>query len=214
MLVPFLPLLALTLPRRRHALPHVFRFNGCWSSFRLLLFAFRRFRSFPRSPRSWFPRTGHPLTLSPLILSMRAPPTWPLCGILLAGIPLSVVSLQSLSRTALNVSLLRYIAFVFRLVYLVSSHGGHGHVYQKASRAKVEEDIFALISCILTHLHPPLRHPHSIPPLSISPIPTSPRPPIIIHRVADCLFISLFVSNCCDLSCARLHIPGGLLHPP
>ena len=33
---------------RRHA-SHVFRFHGCWSLFRLLLFAFRRFRSFPRS---------------------------------------------------------------------------------------------------------------------------------------------------------------------
>jgi hypothetical protein len=48
---------------RRYAFPHVFRFNGCWSSFRLLLFAFRRFRSFPRSPRSRPPRTGHPLIL-------------------------------------------------------------------------------------------------------------------------------------------------------
>jgi len=184
-------LLALTLPRRRHALPHVFRFNGCWSSFRSLLFAFRRFRSFPRSPRSWFPRTGHPLTLSTLILSMRAPPTWPLCGILLAGISLSVVSLQSLSRTALNVSLLRYIAFVFRLVYLVPSHGGHGHVYQKASRAKVEEDIFALISSILTHLDPP---PSDIPtpPLSIPPIPPT-APPTDCHPQGCGLLIYIAV---------------------
>ena len=108
---------------------------------------------------------------------MRTPPTWPLCDILLVRVSLSVVSLQSLSRTALNVSLLRYIAFVFRLlVYLVPSHGGHGHVYQKASRAKVEEDIFALISCILTHLPPP---PSDIPtppiPLDVSPTDCHPQ---------------------------------------
>ena len=127
--LPYPSSLALTLSRRRYAFPHVFRFNGCWSSFRLLLFAFRRFRSFLRSLRSRFPRTGHPLTLFTLILRMRTPPTRPLCGTLLARISLSVVSFQSLSRTALNVSLLRYIAFVFRLlVCLVPSHGGHGHV--------------------------------------------------------------------------------------
>ena len=68
---------------------------------------------------------------------MRILPTRPLCDALLVRISLSVVSLQSLSRTALNVSLLRYVAFVFRcLVCLVSSHEGYGHVYQKASRAK------------------------------------------------------------------------------
>ena len=59
--IPFAPR---THYHRRYALPHVFRFNGCWSSFRLLLFAFRRFRSFPRSFRSRFPRTGHLLTRS------------------------------------------------------------------------------------------------------------------------------------------------------
>lgn len=65
-----------------------------------------------------------------LILPMGIPPTRPLCGVPLVRISLSVVSLQSLSRTALNVSLLRYIAFVFRfLVCLVPSHGSHGHVY-------------------------------------------------------------------------------------
>ena len=73
------------ITRRRHALPHVFRFNGCWSSFRSLLFAFRRFRSFPRSLPSRFPRTGHPLTLFTLILSMRMPPTRPLCVSCLPG---------------------------------------------------------------------------------------------------------------------------------
>jgi len=176
MLVPFPPL-ALTLPRRRHALPHVFRFNGCWSLFRLLLFAFRRFRSFPRSPRSWFPRTGHPLTLHAHPLDARASNLASLWYP--ARRDITVVSLQSLSRTALNVSLLRYIAFVFRLlVYLVPSHGGHGHVYQKASRAKVEEDIFALISCILTHFHP-LRHPHPVP---IHPAYSPHRP---AHRLSS-----------------------------
>jgi len=126
-----------TSSRRRHAFPHVFRFNGCWSLFRLLLFAFRRFRSFPRSPRSRFPRTGHPPTPLTRILPMCIPPTRPLCDALLVGASLSVVSSQSLSRTALNVSLLRYVAFLFRpLVCLVSSHGGYGYVYQKALRAK------------------------------------------------------------------------------
>ena len=71
--VPFLPLpLALTLHADVTLPPHVFRFNGCWSSFRSLLFAFRRFRSFPRSLPSRFPRTGHPLTLHAR-LSMRMP---------------------------------------------------------------------------------------------------------------------------------------------
>lgn len=41
----------------------------------------------------------------------------------------TVVISQPLSRTALNVSLLRYIAFVFRLlVCLVPLPGGHEHV--------------------------------------------------------------------------------------
>ena len=44
---------------------------GHRSSFRLLLFAFRRFRSFPQSLRSRFPRTGHPLTLHAHPLDVR-----------------------------------------------------------------------------------------------------------------------------------------------
>ena len=191
----------------------MFRFNGCRSLFRLLLFAFRRFRSFSRSLRSRFPRTGHPLTLFTLILPMRTPPTWPLCDVLF-GISHSVVSLQSLSRTALNVSLLHYIAFLFRLlVYLVPTHGGHGHVSKgvegKSRRRYIRTNIL--------HPHPPSPSPSDIPtPLHPYPprlFPFSSRPPIVTRKVADCLFISLFVSNCCDLSCARPHIPGGPLHP-
>jgi hypothetical protein len=54
------------------------------------------------------------------------------------------------------------IAFLFRrFVCLVPPNGGHGHVYQKALRAEVEEDILVLISCILTHLHYPTL-PHSV----------------------------------------------------
>jgi hypothetical protein len=48
---------------------------------------------------------------------------------------------------------------------------GHGYVYQKAWRAKVEEDIFALISCILTHLHSP---PPTSPLYSACFLATSP----------------------------------------
>ena len=45
-------------------------------------------------------------------------------GVLLVRTSLSVVSLQSLSRSALNVSLSRYVAFVFPLlVCMVPSHG-------------------------------------------------------------------------------------------
>ena len=86
---------------------------------------------------------------------MRSPPTRPLWS-LLVRVSLSVVSSQSLSRTALNVSLLRYIAFVFRLlVCLVPSHrGGHGHVYQKALRGNSRRYIRTNI-CILTHLPTP-----------------------------------------------------------
>lgn len=75
---------------------------------------------------------------------------------LLVRVSLSVVSSQSLSRTAINVSLLRYIAFVFRLlVCLVPSHrGGHGHVYQKALRGNSRRYICTNI-CILTHLPTP-----------------------------------------------------------
>ena len=89
---------------------------------------------------------GHPVTVPSHRTSSHSPhahppdahpPTRPLCDALLVRISHSVVSLQSLSRTALNVSLLCYVAFVFRRpVCLVPSHGGHGHVYQKALRAK------------------------------------------------------------------------------
>jgi hypothetical protein len=134
---PFL--LTFTSSRRRHASPHVFRFNGCWSLFRLLLFAFRRFRSFPRS----LPVTVLSPRTSPDPFSLISPMRSASCDLLLVRVSLSVVSSQFLSRTALNVSLLRYIAFVFRLlVCLVPSHRGHWHVYQKALRAKAE-DIFA-----------------------------------------------------------------------
>jgi hypothetical protein len=175
------------ITRRRHALPHVFRFNGCWSSFRSLLFAFRRFHSFPRSHPSRFPRTGHPLTLHAHPLDAHASNSASLC-VLLARISLIVVSLQSLSRTALNVSLLRYIAFVLRLlVCLVPSHGGHGHVYQKALRAKVEEDIFALISRILTHVHP-----------SPTNIPTLPRlfPCRLARRLSSTMLRVAYLYRC------------------
>jgi hypothetical protein len=46
-------------------------------------------------------------------------------------------------------------------------------------------------------------YPHPLPqpplyPTHLRLLPSpSPRPPITIHQVADCLFISLFVSNCC-----------------
>lgn len=151
------PLPTLTSSHRRYA-PHVFRFNGCWSLFRLLLFAFRRFRSFSRSLPVTVP--SHRTSSDPLSLVSRcAHFNSAFCSALLAGASLFVVSSQSFSRTALNVSLLRYIAFVFRLlVCLVPSHGGHGHVYQKASRAKVED--IRIISCIPAHYH------HSITPMS------------------------------------------------
>jgi hypothetical protein len=65
------------------------------------------------------------------------------CDLLLARVSLYVISSQSLSCTALNVSLLRYIAFLFGLlVRLGSLPSGHWHVYQKALRAKAE-DIFS-----------------------------------------------------------------------
>jgi hypothetical protein len=174
------------------------------------------FAVFPRSPRSRFPRTGHPLTLSALILPMRTSPTWPLCDTLLARISLSVVSLQFLSRTALNVSLLRYIAFVFRLpVYPVPLPWGSWTCVSKGVEGKSRR---RYIRTNILHPHSPslsLQHPHSTYSYPPRLFPLSPRPLIVVHRVADCLFISLFVSNCCDLSCARpYHVPGGLLHPP
>jgi hypothetical protein len=179
--------ITLTLPPRRHALPHVFRLNGCWSSFRLLLFAFRRFRSFPRS----LPVT----VLSPRTSSNPFPRSSPRCAhsnSTSCGAPLVRASLVNLFSHALNVSLLRYIAFVFRLlVCLVPSHGGHGHVYQKASRAKPK-----------IYSHNILRPRPPSPPLYHTP--PSPRPSPIILSVADCLFISLIV-NCCDFSCTGLH---------
>ena len=61
-----------------------------------------------------------------------------------------------------------------------------------------------IISCILAH-----PHPHSITP---PPPVTSPvAPPSTYHLpVADCLFISLIVNDCCGFSCTGLHhILGG-----
>lgn len=76
----------------------------------------------------------------------------------------TVVISQPLSRTALNVSLLRYIAFVFRLLVCLVPSPGVMNMYQKASRAKVEEDIFLLISYV-SHLDPhPTDHPTYYPP--------------------------------------------------
>ena len=166
---------------------------------------------------------GHPshgslaqdiLSLFALTPSMRTPPTRPLCGILLVRISLSVVSFQSLSRTALNVSLSRYVAFVFRLlVCLVPSHGGHGHVYQKVLRAKVQEDIFTLISCILTHLHLPL--PTS--PLHFYPSPSIPLVASSTSHPPGCGLL-IYITVCEQLLRSQLrwttHILGGPLHLP
>lgn len=95
------------------------------------------FAVFPGRSPSRFPRTGHlpnPLTL---ILPMGILPTRPLVVPCLSG-SLSVVSSQSLYRTALNVSFLRYIAFVFRLVCPVPSHGGYGHVSKGVEGKKLK----------------------------------------------------------------------------
>jgi hypothetical protein len=111
------------------------------------------FAVFHGHPRSRFPRTGHPLTprTSSDVHASNSTPS----GVSLVGTSLSAISLQSPSRTALNVSLSRYIAFVFRLpVCRVPSHGGHGHVYQKALRAKVED-----IRTNILRPHPPSTSP-------------------------------------------------------
>lgn len=102
------------------------------------------------------------------------------CGTPSVGSTTVVIS-QSLSRSALNVSLLRYIAFLFRLLVCLVPSSGVTDMYQKALRAEVEEDIFPPIS----YIPATYRLPHLLPF-------SSPRPPITVHPVADCLFISLF----------------------
>ena len=92
-------------------------------------------------------------------------------------------SVCSLSRTALIVSLLRYVAFLFRhLVCLVPSHGGQGHVYQKALRAKSKK----IHRTNILHPHPPSTSPLYPTHSRLFP-PLSPCPPTVIHQVADCL---------------------------
>jgi len=176
MLVPSPPLPALTLPRRRHALPHVFRFNGCWSSFRSLLFAFRRFRSFPRSPRSWFPRTGHPLTLSPRSSSR--------CARLQLGLLWHPAcrDITLCRQFAIPFSHRSECFFITLHCFRVSSRlpgslpWGSRTCVSKSVEGKSRR---RYIRTNILHPHPPLpsplRHPHPTPPLFIPPIlPTAP----------------------------------------
>jgi hypothetical protein len=81
-------------------------------------------------------------------------------------------------------------------------------MYQKALRAKVEEDIFTLISCLRPHLH----HPHSTRLLPLLTLPIA-CPPIIIHPVAYCLFIPLSASNCRAGPHRILGVPTSSLTP-
>ena len=112
--------------------------------------------------------------------------------------PTTVVISQSLSRTALNVSLSRYIAFVFRLLVCLVPSLGVMVMYQKALRAKVE-DILLLISYI-PHLDP--HHPTYYPPYRLAH--QSPSTWLRIAYFYRCL------SNCCDFSCAGPHhVLGG-----
>ena len=173
-------------------------FNGCWSSFRLLLFAFRRFQSFPRS----LPVT----VLSPRTSSNPFPRSSPRrahSNSTSCGAPLVRASLRNLFSHALNVSLLRYIAFVFRLlVCLVPSHGGHGHVYQKASRAKPK-----------IYSHNILRPRPPSPPLYHTPVAS----PITYHPLGCGLLI--YIADC-ELLRFQLHWttshswPAYILHNP
>lgn len=127
-------------------LSHVFRFNGCWSSFRLLLLLSVVFLVFSSVTH------GHGSLAQDILQSLTLIPDAHTSNSASGGTPsvesTTVVISQSLSRTALNVSLLRYIAFVFRLLVCLVPSQGVMNMYQKASRAKVEEDIFLLISYI------------------------------------------------------------------
>ena len=198
-IIPSRPLLTLT-PAPTLRLPHFFQFNGCWSSFRLLLFAFRRFHSFHRSPRSWLPRTGHSTISSRPSFPMCIPPTRPLVSSCSSGrhSPSSIrnLFLVPLSSFLFCATLLSCFSFAWfpptRGSWSFVSKGVEG----KSRRRYIRTNI----------LYP---HPLPQPPLypthlRLLPSP-SPRPPITIHQVADCLFISLFVSNCCHLSCAGPH---------
>jgi len=158
----------------------VFRFNGCWSSFRLLLFAFRCFRSFHRSP---------PVT----VLSHRTsshslhahPPDAHTSNLASLWCP-ACQDTTFCRQFAIPFSHRSERFFIALNCFRISSSrlpgslpcGGRGHVYQKALRAKVEEDIFALISCILTTPTsiPTLPHQHPPIPLSIA-LPTNRHPP-------------------------------------
>ena len=199
MLVPF-PFLP-SPSRRRYSFPHVFRFNGCWSLFRSLLFAFRRFRSFPRSPQSRFPRTGHPLTLRAHPLdahtSNSASLWYPACQ-----------DITFRRQFSVSFSHRSECFFIALRCFRVSSPCLPGSL-PWGSRTCVSKGVEGksprrYIHTNILHPHPPtpppFQHPHST---SIHPrlFPSLPRPPVI-HQVADCLFISLFASNCCDLSCA------------
>ena len=106
--------------------------------------------------------------------------------ILLVRTSLIVVSLQSLPRTALNVSLLRYIAFVFRLfVCVVPSHGGHGHV-SKGVKGKSRR---RYIRTNILHPHPPSPSPN---------IPTLPRlfPCRLAHRLPSIMLRIAYLYRC------------------
>jgi hypothetical protein len=118
-------------------------------------------------------------------------------------------SVCNLSRTALIVSLLRYVAFVFRLLVCLVPPWGSRPIVPKGVEGKVEDDIFALISCFLTHLHPYLQHPtlpHPLPPIPLLVAsPADRRPP-----GCGLLIYTLFVSNYCTFGCAgQHHILGG-----
>ena len=142
--------------------------------------------------------SSHSLHARPLDARSPTRPLWyPACQ----GIA-SVVSYQSLSRTALNVSLLRHIAFVFRLlVCLVPSDGGLRACVSKGVEGKSRRRYIRTNICILTHLHHlHLQHPHSTPPIPLLVASPTDRHPML--RIA---YLHPFVSNCCDLSYAGPH---------
>jgi hypothetical protein len=158
---------------------------------------------------------GHPghgslaqdiLSLFTLIPPMRVPPTWPLCGALLVR-NYSVVSLQTPSRTALNVSLLRYIAFVFRLlVCLVPPIWGSRTCVSKGVEGNSRR---RYIRTNILHPHHSHFHPHSTPPTPPIPLPVA-LPTNRSTPGCGLLIYTLFVSDCCRLSCAGPHhILGG-----
>jgi hypothetical protein len=134
---------------------------------------------------------GHPVTVPSLRTSSHFPHAHPpdahpsnsaLCDALLARVSPSVVSLQSPSRTALIVSLLRYVAFLFRhLVCLVPSDGGQGHVYQKALRAKSKK----IHRTNILHPHLPSTSPLYPTPTTYShPCSLAHQPPTTRLRIA------------------------------